>query len=96
MQPSALGIHFRKKNYSSVCTWSLSNTLTAADITLVACAMGCQMQNVGSNSIITIYMTLAAVVNVILHTTANGGFSIKCLYVTVGGAQTPPPPRGRG
>ena len=27
-----------------------------------------------------------------LRTTANGGFSIKCLYVTVGGGHRPPPP----
>ena len=28
-----------------------------------------------------------------LRTTANGGFSIKCLYVIVGGGHRPPPPR---
>ena len=27
-----------------------------------------------------------------LRTTANGRFSIKCLYVTVGGGRGPPPP----
>ena len=31
-----------------------------------------------------------------IFTTANGGFSIKCLYVTVGGGHRPPPPRGGG
>ena len=31
-----------------------------------------------------------------LRTTTNGGFSIKFLYVTVGGGDRPPPPGGGG